>query len=55
MVEMTTRQELLEERLTKGAQVLFDMEQAGNCGGEYQLWFSAWSALLDEYEGLLAA
>lgn len=50
-----TRRDTLEERLSKGAELLFDMEQRGDTGTEYGRWMSAWSELLSEYEELLAA
>jgi hypothetical protein len=57
MVEMQTRnrQTLLEERLSKGADLLFDMEQRGDTGFEYGRWMDAWADLLTEYESLVAA
>lgn len=57
MIEVQTRnhQALLEERLEKGAELLFDMEQRGDMGPDYGRWVSAWSDLLTEYEKLVAA
>ncbi|MGI8826944.1 MAG: hypothetical protein ACR2JC_15130 [Chloroflexota bacterium] len=40
----------LEERLTRGADVLFDMEQRGDRGSRYEEWLRRWTILLDEYE-----
>jgi hypothetical protein len=57
MVDMRTqtRRETLEERLSRGAELLFDMEQRGDLGPEYSRWMAAWCELLGEYEELLAA
>jgi hypothetical protein len=46
---------LLEERLERGAAVLFDMEQRGDTGPEYQRWLETWLELLRQYEGENAA
>lgn len=40
----------LEERLSRGVEFLFDMEQRGDLGPEYRRWLSAWLQLLDRYE-----
>lgn len=42
----------LERRLANGAQLLFDLEQRGETGAEYQSWLSGWTQLLREYEAL---
>ena len=49
-----TRRDVLEERLTRGVEILFEMEQRGDTGDEYGRWFAIWSDLLREYEQLLA-
>jgi hypothetical protein len=49
-----TRIEALEERLTRGAAVLFDREQRGETGEEYDRWLRGWLDLLEEYEQLAA-
>ncbi|MBV9282860.1 MAG: hypothetical protein JOZ41_22525 [Chloroflexi bacterium] len=43
--------EVLEERLTRGAELLFDMEQRGDTGPEYGRWLRGWLDLLEQYEG----
>lgn len=45
----------LEERLTRGADLLFDMEQRGDTGAEYLRWLQRWLQLLDRYEHLQAS
>ncbi|HEX8918570.1 MAG TPA: hypothetical protein VF898_08710 [Chloroflexota bacterium] len=45
----------LEARLSKGAELLFDMEQRGETGGEYARWLEYWMRLLEQYEGLQLA
>jgi hypothetical protein len=47
--------ELLEERLVRGAELLFDMEQRGDVGGEYDRWLHGWTELLEQYEDRQAA
>ena len=47
--------ETLEERLARGAQLLFDMEQRGEMGIEYIRWLNGWLDLLHQYERLQAA
>lgn len=44
--------EALEERLSRGADVLFDMEQRGEMGVDYQRWLRHWLELLEHYEAL---
>lgn len=46
---------VLEDRLTRGADLLFDMEQRGETGPEYQRWLQIWIELLDHYERVQAA
>lgn len=57
MIQMTEEAQTLalEERLTRGADLLFDMEQRGELGPEYQRWLRRWAELLDQYESLQAA
>lgn len=50
-----SRRDTLEERLSNGAELLFDMEQRGEIGADYRRWMAAWTELLGEYEALLAA
>jgi len=45
----------LEERLIRGADLLFEMEQRGDTGAEYLRWLQHWLHLLDRYEHLQAA
>jgi hypothetical protein len=52
---LAPRVEGLEERLTRGAELLFDMEQRGDTGVEYLRWLQHWLHLLDQYEHLQAA
>lgn len=40
----------LEQRLTRGAQLLFDMEQRGETGGDYDVWRERWESMLHQYE-----
>jgi hypothetical protein len=40
----------LEERLTRGAELLFDMEQRGDTGPAYARWLQSWVELLQQYE-----
>jgi hypothetical protein len=47
--------EALEERLARGAEVLFDMEQRGETDADYARWLARWEELLQEYETLQAA
>jgi hypothetical protein len=47
--------DVLEERVRRGAALLFDMEQRGELSAEYHRWFAAWLHLLREYEQLEAA
>jgi hypothetical protein len=47
--------EALEQRLHRGAQLLFDMEQRGETGSDYQRWLLGYVELLRQYESLYAA
>jgi hypothetical protein len=46
--------EVLEERLARGADWLFAMEQRGETGPEYARWLQIWMELLAQYEALEA-
>lgn len=46
---------MLEQRLARGAELLFDMEQRGDTCGEYDRFLGHFLALLDEYEREAAA
>lgn len=46
---------VLEERLARGAELLFDMEQRGEMGSDYQRWLDHWQHLLFEYESFHVA
>jgi hypothetical protein len=50
----TTRTITLEERLARGADLLFDMELRGDTGDEYVRWLSRWLELLAQYEATAA-
>jgi len=54
-VRSTSPLAALEERLLRGAQLLFDLEQRGDTENGYPLWFERWVALLEEYESLDSA
>jgi hypothetical protein len=41
---------MLEQRLARGAELLFDMEQRGDVGPEYNRFLSHFLGLLEEYE-----
>jgi len=45
----------LEERLWRGADLLWDLEQRGETGAEYSLWLDHWLHLLQQYEGKCAS
>jgi hypothetical protein len=45
---------MLEQRLERGAELLFDMEQRGDMGAEYNRFLSHFLWLLEEYEGQAA-
>jgi hypothetical protein len=57
MIQMTEEAQTLalEERLSRGADLLFDMEQRGELGPEYHRWLRRWTELLAQYESLQAA
>lgn len=46
---------VLEERLRRGADFLFSMEQRGDTGQQYAVWLQHWLELLGQYEALQAA
>lgn len=54
-VVTASRAGTLVERLARGAELLFDMEQRGETDGRYSRWLAAWLELLNEYEELEAA
>lgn len=43
---------VLEERLTRGAELLFDMEQRGEQGEDYLRWLRHYEDLIVQYERL---
>lgn len=45
----------LEHRLQRGAELLFEMEQRGDTGTDYQRWLAGYTDLLRQYETLYAA
>jgi hypothetical protein len=47
--------DVLVDRLNRGVEVLFDLEQRGELGREYARWLQRWLDLLSEYETLQAA
>jgi hypothetical protein len=47
---LPTSTTLLEQRLQRGAELLFDMEQRGDLGEEYDRYFRHFEHLLAEYE-----
>jgi hypothetical protein len=47
--------QMLEERLSRGAELLFDMEQRGDLGAEYERWLAHYVDLLERYRSLQAA
>lgn len=47
--------ETLEDRLERGANLLFDLEQRGDTGAEYSLSLRTWIELLQQYERAQAA
>lgn len=49
------RVDTLAERLARGAELLFDMEQRGETDARYSRWLASWLELLAEYEALQAA
>ncbi len=54
-IEVETAADVLEMRLSKGADLLFDMEQRGDVGTEYDRYLRLWQDLLEQYEGAQAA
>lgn len=40
----------LEERLSRGAELLFDMEQRGELGADYERWLARYVDLLGQYQ-----
>lgn len=57
MIEMKPRAEIvvLEDRLYRGMELLFDLERRGELSGEYERYLHLWSDLLDRYESLNTA
>jgi len=47
--------QILEERLVRGAELLFDMEQRGDLGAEYERWLAHYVDLLSRYQSLQIA
>lgn len=45
-----TSRPVLAERVKQGLELLFDMEQRGETGPEYERWLGHWMSLLDQYE-----
>jgi hypothetical protein len=45
----------LVQRLERGARLLFDLEERGECGQEYERWLAGWLNLLAQYESVDAA
>lgn len=45
----------VEERLARGAELLFDMERRGDVGPDYDRYLRYFMTLLDEYEERNAA
>ncbi len=54
-IEAEPAGDVLEMRLSKGADLLFDMEQRGDLGAEYDRYLRLWQRLLEQYEGVQAA
>jgi hypothetical protein len=46
--------EVLYERLHRGAEILFTMEQQGDMGPDYVRWLQRWTELLEQYEASAA-
>lgn len=51
-IVMESPVEVLERRLSQGADILFDMEQRGDTGPEYERWLDRWILLLADYEAM---
>lgn len=49
-VESPTRPAPLEERLKRGAELLFELEQRGETGAQYREWLRHFEQLLAQYE-----
>lgn len=49
-----TEIQALEDRLARGAELLFDMEQRGETGSDYTRWLEHYEMLLAQYESLSA-
>jgi hypothetical protein len=47
-----TEIQALEDRLTRGADLLFDMELRGDTGADYARWLEHYVDLLQQYEQL---
>jgi hypothetical protein len=45
----------LVQRLERGARFLFDLEERGECGPDYERWLAGWVNLLAQYESVDAA
>jgi hypothetical protein len=52
--DVDLRSELVE-RLERGARLLFDLEERGERGAEYERWLTGWLRLLAQYELLEGA
>lgn len=52
---LETDVEMLELRLHRGAQLLFEMEERGDLGADYQRWLDGYVELLDQYKSLHGA
>jgi hypothetical protein len=52
---LETDTEALEQRLHRGAQLLFELEERGETGADYQRWLAGYTELLRQYELLHAA
>jgi hypothetical protein len=50
LVAPETDIQALEERLTRGAELLFDMEQRGELGTDYERWLAHYVELLGQYQ-----
>ncbi|MGH2449153.1 MAG: hypothetical protein ACRDFS_11215 [Chloroflexota bacterium] len=42
--------EILEERLERGAELLWERERQSKTDAEYEAWLEVWLKLLDEYQ-----
>ena len=50
VVAPETEAQALEERLSRGAELLFDMEQRGELGTDYERWLAHYVDLLDQFQ-----